>query len=173
MKATGIIRRIDELGRIVIPKEIRKTSFIRNGDPIEIFTDKDGAIILKKYSLIQNVETWATACVNSLFKTLKRPIIIVDTTGPVNGAGTSKNSWLNRELNEAIREIIDERNLCENLDLVLFEGQTLVADIVAPIISDGDVLGAVIVCKGTDDTKVNSDIIKANLLFMTNIMNQE
>ena len=60
MKATGIVRRIDELGRIVVPKEIRRTLRIREGDPLEVYTDREGEIILKKYSPVGEISNYAT-----------------------------------------------------------------------------------------------------------------
>ena len=78
MKATGIVRRIDDLGRVVIPKEIRRTLRIREGDPLEIYTDREGEVILKKYSPINDLGEFAQEYVESLFETLGTPSLIID-----------------------------------------------------------------------------------------------
>ena len=71
MRATGIVRRIDDLGRVVIPKEIRRTMRIREGDPLEIFTDRDGSVILRKYSPIGEIGEFAQEYAEAMHKTLE------------------------------------------------------------------------------------------------------
>ena len=78
MKATGIVRRIDDLGRVVIPKEIRRTMRIREGDPLEIYTDKDGGVIFKKYSLMGGLSDFAGQMCETLNKTTGRIAVITD-----------------------------------------------------------------------------------------------
>ena len=90
MKATGIVRRIDDLGRVVIPKEIRRTLRIRESDPLEIFTDRDGEIILKKYSPIGELGTMAKLYAESLSQTMGCTVCITDTDQIVAASGSGK-----------------------------------------------------------------------------------
>ena len=90
MKATGIVRRIDDLGRVVIPKEIRRTMRIREGDPLEIFTDNDGEVIFKKYSPIGELSEFAGQYAEVLFKVGGHPVVITDRDHVVSVAGLPK-----------------------------------------------------------------------------------
>ena len=87
MRATGIVRRIDDLGRVVIPKEIRRTLRIREGDPLEIYTDRDGEVILKKYSPIGEMSSFAKDYTESLFRSLGHIAVIVDRDQVVAASG--------------------------------------------------------------------------------------
>ena len=98
MKATGIVRRIDDLGRVVIPKEIRRTLRIREGDPLEIYTDREGEVILKKYSPINDLGEFAQQYVESLFEVLGTPALISDRDEMIAVAGVSKKDYLSRRL---------------------------------------------------------------------------
>lgn len=177
MKATGIIRRIDDLGRIVIPKEIRRGSFIRNGDPLEIYTGNEGEIILKKYSLLQNIETWAEACVNALYKTIRQPVIIFDNDGAVCGQGMGKGTYKGKPIPQEVQEIIDDRVMVDGLDIPIFNND-LKAQIISPILLDGDIVGAIVVCKNNSDEKPSeqasmhsiNDVVKNSTLFLAGIM---
>ena len=106
MKATGIVRRIDELGRVVIPKEIRRTLRIREGDPLEIYTDKDGEVILKKYSPIGEISNFAKDYTESLFRSLGHIACITDKDMIVSASGVSrKELWekpISRDLEQAV-----------------------------------------------------------------------
>ena len=90
MKATGIVRRIDDLGRVVIPKEIRRTLRIREGDPLEIFTDREGGIILKKYSPINELTGFSREYAESLQDVIGHIILISDKDAFISVSGTSK-----------------------------------------------------------------------------------
>ena len=96
MKATGIVRRIDDLGRVVIPKEIRRTLRIREGDPLEIFVDRDGEVILKKYSPISELSDFAKEYAEALFDSLGNPVLICDRDSYIALAGSSKKDYLNK-----------------------------------------------------------------------------
>ena len=98
MKATGIVRRIDDLGRVVIPKEIRRTMRIREGDPLEIFTDRDGEVIFKKYSPIGELVNFASQYADTLHKTCTNPIIICDRDSVVAFAGVSKKECAEKKV---------------------------------------------------------------------------
>ena len=100
MKATGIVRRIDDLGRVVIPKEIRRTMRIREGDPLEIFTDRDGEVIFKKYSPIGELTGFAAQYADTLHKTCEMSVIICDRDSVVAAAGVSKKEYGDKTLSE-------------------------------------------------------------------------
>ena len=93
MKATGIVRRIDDLGRIVVPKEIRRTLRIREGDALEIFTDREGEIILKKYSPLGEMGNFADQYAESLAQTLGYLVCITDTDQVIAAAGPGKKEF--------------------------------------------------------------------------------
>ena len=94
MKATGIVRRIDDLGRVVIPKEIRRTLRIREGDPLEIYTDRDGEVILKKYSPIGEIAAFAKDYTESLFRSMGHIACICDRDMVVAASGVPrKELW--------------------------------------------------------------------------------
>ena len=98
MRATGIVRRIDELGRVVIPKEIRRTLRIREGDPLEIFTDHDGEVVLKKYSPIGEIATIAKDYTDSLYRTLGHVALISDRDAIVSSSGAAKREYVEKQL---------------------------------------------------------------------------
>ena len=157
MKATGIVRRIDDLGRVVIPKEIRRTLRIREGDPLEIFTDTNGEVIFKKYSPIGELSNFAEQYAEVLSKTLKQPVLISDNDHIVAAAGISKKEMLERRISPMLEEMIAERrSFVSSQDsqkqLLPIEGIAKSASLMYPIISSGDVTGSVIILH-TDDNK--------------------
>ena len=93
MKATGIVRRIDDLGRVVIPKEIRRTMRIREGDPLEIFTDSDGEVVFKKYSPVGELTPFATQYADVMSRACSLPVLICDRDHVVAAAGVSKRDY--------------------------------------------------------------------------------
>ena len=150
MKATGIVRRIDDLGRVVIPKEIRRTLRIREGDPLEIFVDRDGEVILKKYSPISELGDFAKEYAEALFDSLGNPVLICDRDAYIAVAGGSKKDYLNKNISNLIEKTMEERNsvLVNNQEnLSLYEGseETVSAYTIGPIIANGDPIGAVII----------------------------
>ncbi len=100
MKATGIVRRIDDLGRIVIPKEIRRTLRIREGDPLEIFVDRDGEVILKKYSPIGELGDFAKEYADSLHDTVGHIALIADRDAIIAVSGAPKKEFLEKRVGE-------------------------------------------------------------------------
>lgn len=152
MRATGIVRKIDDLGRIVIPKEIRKTLRIRESDPLEIFTDRDGQIILKKYSPIGELDSFARDYVESLSATSGHIVCVTDRDTVISIAGGLKKEYFDKPTSDVFDKQLDQRNMytaskgdalfvpvINNDDIVAFNYQ-----LVAPIISEGDVIGAVV-----------------------------
>src|SRR5690554_308699 len=109
MKATGIVRRIDDLGRVVIPKEIRRTLRIREGDPLEIFVDQDGEVILKKYSALEELSDFAQEYADSLHESTGHIALITDRDVVVAVAGASKKEWLRKPVPPIVEQACQER----------------------------------------------------------------
>lgn len=148
MKATGIVRRIDDLGRVVIPKEIRRTLRIREGDPLEIFTAREGEVILKKYSPISELGQFATEYAETLYETLGTPALISDRDEMIAAAGVSKKDYLNRQLTPHVDEIISNRKLVieklkDTVEFVPGQIEQVKSYCVVPISAGGDMIGAV------------------------------
>ncbi len=147
MKATGIVRRIDDLGRIVIPKEIRRTLRIRERDALEIFTDRDGEVILKKYSPIADLEDFAQEYADSLYESTGHVTLITDRDAYIAIAGTGRKAFLGKSLPEEIGEHMEQRTPFNtqaggpHLPIPGFEDAH---QLLVPIIHDGDVVGSII-----------------------------
>lgn len=159
MKATGIVRRIDDLGRVVIPKEIRRTLRIREGDPLEIFVDRDGEVILKKYSPINELGHFAQEYAESLFDSLTVPVLICDRDDIIAVAGESKKEYLNKTIGSHVTKAIENRNQVlksESDTLELLDGREMELDsyCLTPIIANGDPIGCVILFS-TDGQKIS------------------
>ena len=149
MKATGIVRRIDDLGRVVIPKEIRRTMRIREGDPLEIYTTRDGEVIFKKYSMIGGLEDFAARFCDTLSRSTSFTAAVTDRDSVIAVAGTGKRELLGKHLSAALEQIMDDRGVyvyngtapsvpaCEGID-------QYTASVAAPILCQGDVLGLVL-----------------------------
>ena len=149
MKATGIVRRIDDLGRVVIPKEIRKTMRIREGDPLEIFTDRDGSVVFRKYSLLDGLSDFAAQLCDTLNRTTGRTAVITDRDSCLAVAGSPKREVVDRDISIELERLMEGRQVYryargdEPIPLCR-EGELLWADVAAPVISQGDVLGCVL-----------------------------
>ena len=163
MKATGIVRRIDDLGRVVIPKEIRRTMRIREGDPLEIFTDKDGEVIFKKYSPIGELGNFAVQYAEILAKISGYGVCITDRDVVIAVSGAPKKELLERKVSSEVENFLRDRTsyelkhpedrkypFAENNDKYTIS-------ILTPIISDGDVIGSVIFFS-PEQAQVMSDI---------------
>lgn len=150
MKATGIVRRIDDLGRVVIPKEIRRTLRIREGDPLEIFVDRDGEVILKKYSPISELSDFAKEYAEALYDSLGNPILICDRDVYIAVAGSSKKDYLNKNISDLVEKTMEDRTsviITQQGEVALIDGidETISSYTVGPIIANGDPIGAVII----------------------------
>ncbi len=148
MKATGIVRRIDDLGRVVIPKEIRRTMRIREGDPLEIFTDRDGEVIFKKYSPIGELGAFSAQYAETLHKTCDLSVIICDRDSVVASAGVSKKEYNDRSLSDELDAIADGRSLYvhrtgDERIPPLRDGGSHHVSCAMPIICEGDIVGIV------------------------------
>lgn len=156
MKATGIVRRIDDLGRVVIPKEIRRTLRIREGDPLEIFTDREGEIILKKYSPIGELGVFAKEYAESLAQSSGHITCIVDKDQIIAVSGGAKKDFLEKHISTAMEKAINQRStVSANRNEVSFipileedDPSVYNHELITPIIAEGDVLGAVVFLSG-------------------------
>ncbi len=149
MKATGIVRRIDDLGRVVIPKEIRRTLRIREGDPLEIFVSRGSEIILKKYSPISELGQFATEYAEALFDSLHVPSLITDRDEVIAVSGISKTEYLNKGIGRTVEETIENRgNVLETeastVELIRGKEEEVHAYIISTIIANGDPIGSVL-----------------------------
>lgn len=165
MKATGIVRRIDDLGRVVIPKEIRRTLRIREGAPLEIYTDGNGEVIFKKYSPMGELVNLASVYTEVLHKVSGFPTIISDTEHIVAASGVSKRDYLERRLSPVIDEFMGTRRSYAARDGQMgnvnpVEGLDGVAAVMFPVISSGDVIGSVIMLFGEDNSMPTETEIK-------------
>ncbi|MCB2313886.1 stage V sporulation protein T [Clostridium tagluense] len=153
MKATGIVRRIDDLGRVVIPKEIRRTLRIREGDPLEIFTDREGGVILKKYSPIGELSEFSREYAESLQQTIGNIIIVCDKDNIISVSGVPKKEYVDKKVSNELEKAMEDRKA-----IVLGEGSEKIialyddemenkysAQVIAPIITEGDAIGAVLI----------------------------
>lgn len=152
MKATGIVRRIDDLGRVVIPKEIRRTMRIREGDPLEIYTDTDGEVIFKKYSPIGELSAFATQYAEILYKTTGHAVLVCDRDHVIAVSGLPKKEMLERRISSALEEKIEQRKSYIYAEgerrLQPVEGVDRWAFVQYPIIAAGDVCGSVMFLAG-------------------------
>ena len=152
MKATGIVRRIDDLGRVVIPKEIRRTMRIREGDPLEIYTDREGEVIFKKYSPIGELAAFAGQYAETLHKTCGLAVAICDRDSVIACAGISKREYHEKTLSEAVEHMMEKRTFYANNGdteprSIIRDGGAHTVSCAMPIISEGDVVGCVVSAK--------------------------
>ena len=164
MKATGVVRRIDDLGRVVIPKEIRKTLRIKEGDPLEIFTDREGQVILKKYSPIGELSEFATGYAETLAKTTGHIACITDKDTIIAVSGGSKKEFLEQDVSSELEKLMEDKEVYsskENSDMAMPITKNEKSDkrhnaqIVYPIISNEDTIGTVILMSKDSNTKMN------------------
>lgn len=181
MKATGIVRRIDDLGRVVIPKEIRRTLRIREGDPLEIFTDRDGGIILKKYSPIEELTDFSKEYCDSLQQVIGHIVLICDKDAFVSVSGIAKKEYIDRKVSNELVDVMDSRKT------VLFDKNSVIplhsddekdeyaSMVVSPIVTSGDQIGAVIILSKENDTElgeVETKLAEAASSFLGKQMEQ-
>lgn len=179
MKATGIVRRIDELGRIVIPKEIRRTFKIKEGTPLEIFCGDNDELVLKKYSMLNEIKDFANEICSALFVTLSLPVAICDKDKVVAVSGTGKSSMLNKNISTRLERQMDARKdiVLNKLDgdnmlkIVDDDEQECFAQVIVPIISSGDVYGAII-CFTKEQSRLGTTE-KSVLKGMANFLSEQ
>lgn len=179
MKATGIVRRIDELGRVVIPKEIRSTLRLKSGDPLEIFTDRD-ELMLKKYSPIASLNSFSEGTAKSLSELSGHIAVICDTDEVLHASGRGQRNFDGKSLSAQMEKILRERksylaNLAEGGDVIPITSeneQTVTAQIIVPIVSNGDCLGAVALVSTEQGAKMEAGVCKLAQLSATILANQ-
>lgn len=164
MKATGIVRRIDDLGRVVIPKEIRRTMRIREGDPLEIFTDREGEVIFKKYSPIGELNTFASQYAESLSKTCGLNVVITDRDSVIACAGVPKKDYQDKRVSHEAEQIIESRTLfiCEDeknrFNPCDETNDGYYTSVAMPIITEGDITGCIYsLCKENEDCELDKE----------------
>ena len=157
MKATGIVRRIDDLGRVVIPKEIRRTMRIREGTPLEIYTSVDGEVIFRKYSPVGEISGTADQYADVLYKVGGMPTVICDRDHVIAASGIQKKEVLERRVSSSLEDLIEQRKslyrTADGVKMNPIEGVDRFA--VAPIMADGDVNGAVIMLSDKENSAVD------------------
>jgi len=150
MKATGIVRRIDDLGRVVIPKEIRRTMRIREGDPLEIYTDHEGEVIFKKYSPIGELTGVAAGYAESINKTCGLSVVIIDRDMVIACAGMPKKDIMEHRISSEMEDIIESRQLYswqqggKKIPLIDKQDKYYTSSSM-PIFTEGDIIGAIAV----------------------------
>ncbi len=146
MKATGIVRRIDDLGRVVIPKEIRRTMRIREGDPLEIYTSGSGEVIFKKYSPVGEMHSFAHSAVSSAAKQSEFSFAVCDRDHCIAAAGSGSRDLIGAEVGEVLEEVMLSRKSREfENDTKAFEKAEMRLRFAVPIIAAGDISGVVLV----------------------------
>ena len=171
MKATGIVRRIDDLGRVVIPKEIRRTMRIREGDPLEIYTDREGEVIFKKYSPIGELASFAAEYAETLYKTCSLSVVICDRDTVIASAGVPKKEYADKTLSTELEKIIEGRALYtwregQEMLPVIAEGGSHHVRCAMPILSEGDIVGCVVslMSEGKDERKMPTADVESKLI---------
>ncbi|MCR5737779.1 MAG: stage V sporulation protein T [Eubacterium sp.] len=161
MKATGIVRRIDDLGRIVVPKEIRRTLRVREGDPMEIYTNHQGEIILKKYSPIGEIDSFAKQYAESLAQVSGYKIVISDRDQIIAVAGGAKKNLLGKDISQELEQLMSERDVLTTAggvskSIAVAEGEDAPkgGQVIYPIICEGDIIGSVVIIAKEDGQEV-------------------
>ncbi|MFI3207645.1 MAG: stage V sporulation T C-terminal domain-containing protein [Eubacteriales bacterium] len=154
MKATGIVRRIDNLGRIVIPKEIRKTLRIKEGEALEIFTDREGEVILKKYSPIEELSSYAIQYAEALYQTIGHSVFITDTDQVIAASGMGKKEALRQGLTSGLEKLMQLREQKmlrkgEKDYVDVYQEMTISVEsiILTPIIQEGNIIGSIVIAQ--------------------------
>lgn len=164
MKATGIVRRIDDLGRVVIPKEIRRTMRIREGEPLEIFVDREGEVILKKYSPIGELSEFAQEYADALAEETNHGVFILDRDVIIAVSGVPRKAFLDKKISPDAEQVMEERRtkIINGKGIEAFclgniegiEGYSFSSAVLSPIIVEGDPIGVVVISNKEDDKEL-------------------
>ena len=167
MKATGIVRRMDDLGRVVIPKEIRRTMKIGEGTPLEIFIDKDGGIIFRKYSPVGELSESAQRMSECVSAMCGAGVAVSDRDRIVASAGIPKKDLLDKPVSEDLENIMKRRekivaNRAEGTRFYAVSGDSepYTAEVIVPICAEGDTVGAVLLLSRDDKTRMGTVELK-------------
>ena len=165
MKATGIVRRIDDLGRVVIPKEIRRTLRIREGDPLEIYTEKDGEVIFKKYSPMGDLTDFAGQICDAIGKNTGHMAAVCDRDSVIAVAGAPRRELLEKRCSQELERLMEARR---NYRAQEGESPVCAVDgleryrvgVAAPILAGGDLMGCVMLLLGAEDAPLGEGELK-------------
>ena len=162
MKSTGVVRRVADLGRIVIPKEIRRTLRIRDGESLEIFVDKE-MIALKKFSKMTDLDEVAKQLVDIMSSVINKNVFITDRDKFIAGSGSMRKKYLNKNISKFLENIMRERKSIieqnnHGIELIDLENENL-SYIILPIIMNGDAIGLVIVLSDKNDISLSDEKI--------------
>lgn len=167
MKATGIVRRIDDLGRVVIPKEIRRTLRIRESDPLEIFTDRDGEIVLKKYSPIGDMGGVAKPYVESLAQVSGHTALIADRDQFIAAAGAKSKQFIGKKISKDMEKRMNSRvnvkasaDEAEYIQITDDEAESFSQEVIIPVLAQGDIIGAVVLLSKDGESPMNEVEVK-------------
>ena len=169
MRTTGVVRRIDDLGRIVIPKEIRKSLRIKEGETLEIYSGNKDEIILKKYSFIESIESFSKKICDAFYNSTKKDIIITDTEKVISASGGFNIKLSGLKISDFIHKVLDKKELHitngENIEICdnFIVKSSL---IIKPILIYGDIIGCII----TFSDEKNSDVNKALANYVSDLM---
>lgn len=157
MKATGIVRRVDDLGRIVIPKEIRRTLRIREGDPLEIYTEKDGGVIFRKYSPMGDLQDFAVQMCEAIGENTGRIAAVSDRDSIIALVGAPKRDLVDKPNSQELERLMEQRRCYryaggENLVKATSESDKYHLGVAAPILCQGDLMGCVMLLMEDDHT---------------------
>ena len=155
MKATGIVRRVDDLGRIVIPKEIRRTLRIREGDPLEIYTEKDGGVIFRKYSPMGDLQDFAAQICESIGASTGRIAAVADRDNIIALAGAPKRELVDKPNSQELEKLMEQRthyryNPGDTPVRATDNSDKYNLGVASPILSQGDLMGCVMLLMGED-----------------------
>lgn len=174
MKATGIVRRIDDLGRVVIPKEIRRSLRIREGEPLEIFTDKEGGVVFKKYSPIGEVGEFTMQYAEAINKSSGISVAICDLDNVIAVAGVPKKEYLEKPISMPLASLLERRQVYTSTsaadELTVTETAEGKVSYLSPIISEGSVIGAVMSFRNADRPaadETEKKLINTGALFLS------
>lgn len=175
MKATGIVRRIDDLGRVVIPKEIRRTMRIREGDPLEIYTDRNGGVIFKKYSPLGELASFAEDLCETTAKVTGFTCVICDKDAVISACGSGKKDLIDNSISKELEEGILKRkgNILDRAISPIYGDDKYYAKCLFPIISDSEVTGAVVLVSednGTSASESDMKILEVSAMFLSKHM---
>lgn len=177
MKATGIIRRIDELGRIVIPKEIRKNLRIKVGENLEIYVDSDENIVLKKFSIMNKITDLSQELTDAIYSFVRHNVVITDNNKIIAASGKIKKEYINQPISNNVEEMINRReSLFQNhfKDIEVVDSKSITCSYVSKaILVDGEAIGVIIIFS-MDEKVLESDMTIAEIVssFMTKYLEE-
>jgi AbrB family transcriptional regulator (stage V sporulation protein T) len=175
MKATGVIRRIDELGRIVIPKEIRKNMTIKQGENLEIYTIDNDTIALKKYSTLSKFSEIGNVLIDTLYQTINKEVLLIDTSNIINCRGKGKDQFIDKYISEEMSLLLNDRKKIvesKKKDITITDSVINTSYIIEPIITNGDLIGGIIALSDTSFNKDEIALVDYTVKILNNYIEQ-